>query len=153
MWGGGFNISLPTMLYSQQRRHDKRQSLLNATERRKAKSKLTPETKCKVMAHINPPKLYYTKENTRKTPQLACQAKGLCRALPVHACWCTCSCRVAAVQCQRGTCPCKATVHHLTCRTSGLQAGLGGEIQLPSSHLPHQLPQAPLARWILWSTT
>ena len=49
-----------------------------------------------------------------KTPQLACQAKGLCRALPVHACWCTSSCRVAAVQCQRGTCPCKATARHLT---------------------------------------
>ena len=49
-----------------------------------------------------------------KTPQLACQAKGLCRALPVHACWCTSSCRVAAVQCQRGTGPCKATARHLT---------------------------------------
>ena len=74
--------------------------------------------KCNVMAHINPLKLYYAKKPLWKplwkTPQLACQAKGLCRALPVHACWCTCSCRVAAVQCQRGTCPCKATVHHLT---------------------------------------
>ena len=49
-----------------------------------------------------------------KTSQLACQAKGLCRALPVHACWCTSSCRVVAVQCQRGTCPCKVTAHHLT---------------------------------------
>ena len=49
-----------------------------------------------------------------KTPQLACQAKGLCRALPVHACWCTSSSRVAAVQCPRGTCPCKVTAHHLT---------------------------------------
>ena len=53
-------------------------------------------------------------EITRKTPQLACQAKDLCRALLVHACWCTSSCRVAAVQCQRGTCPCKATARHLT---------------------------------------
>ena len=51
-----------------QRQHNKRQSLLNVTEQREAKSKLTPETKCKVMAHVNPPKLYYTKENTMKTP-------------------------------------------------------------------------------------
>ena len=53
-------------------------------------------------------------ENTMETPQLACQAKDLCRALLVHACWCTSSCRVAAVQCQRGTGPCKATARHLT---------------------------------------
>ena len=69
---------------------------------------------CKVMAHKYPPKLYYTKENTVKTPQLACPAKDLFRALPVHACWCTSSCWVVAVQCQRGTCPYKATAHHLT---------------------------------------
>ena len=58
--------------------------------------------------------LNYTKEHLWKTPQLACQAKDLCRALLVHACWCTSSCRVAAVQCQRGPCPCKATARHLT---------------------------------------
>ena len=55
-----------------------------------------------------------------KTPQLACHAKDLCRALPSHACWCTNSCRVAAVQCQRGRCPCKVTACHLT--SSILQA-------------------------------
>ena len=49
-----------------------------------------------------------------KTPQLACQAKELCRALLVHARWCTSSCCIAAVQCQHGMCPCKVTACHLT---------------------------------------
>ena len=70
-----------------------------------------------------------------ETSQLACQAKGLCRALPVHACWCTSSCRVAAVQCQRGTCPCKVTAHHLTCPVPSATAQLiANSMKLNNSH-------------------
>ena len=82
--------------------------------KRKAKPKLAPETRCKVRPILTLLNCTTLRKTYGKTPQLACQAKDLCRALPVHAYWCTSSCRVVAVQCQRSTCPCKVTARHLT---------------------------------------